>query len=266
MIGAWGLLVRKSLLDSGRSPLTALLGECAASLTALAVYWFTSRAMGPAFSFSGDYFTFVVVGESMLLIPLTLWSGVGAGIRSGTNDGSLELFLTLPLPAPAVLALQAAAIVPREAVRLAVTWLVAASVFGLSVSAWRLAEVLALQLFAAPLFLGIGLMAGGALVRLGRGHAALAQLGTLATVLSGAYFPLSVLPDPVREWSRLLSPFTWVMDTARQMLVSGWTESTTVAAMSWLGLGLVTMATGWAALELSFAFLRRRGLPLIFSN
>ncbi len=264
MIGAWGLLVRKSLLDSGRSPLWALLGECGASFTALAVYWFTSRAMGPTLSFSGDYFTFIVVGEAALILPLTLWAGVGAGIRSGTNDGTLEVFLTLPLPAPALISLQAAAGVPREAARLAVTWGVAAAVFGFSVPAWRLGEILALQLCAVPLFLGLGLAAGAALVRLGRGHAALAQVSTLASILSGAYFPLSVLPEPLRAWSRLISPFTWVVDTARQVVSSGWSTATSTTGLAWIALGVLVMALGWGLLELSFASLRRRGQPLLF--
>ncbi len=263
MIGAWGIFVRKALLDSGRSPFAALVGECVASLSSLLFYWLTSRAIGPALSFSGDYFTFVVIGEATLLIPLTLWGGVTQSIRSGVSDGTLELFLTLPVPAPLLAAFQAAAHVPREVFGLAVTWTVAAVVFGLSVSAWRIAELIALQLFAVPLFLGIGLMAGAALVRFGRGQAVLAHIGTFAAVLSGAYFPLSALPDPVRQWSLILSPFTWVMETARSVIAVGWTVETTKAAAAWVGVGVLALALGWAALEWSFAHVRRRGDPLL---
>ena len=265
MIGAWRLLVRKALLDAGRSPLAAVLGECVASLMALAVYWFTSKAVGPALSFSGDYFTFVVVGESALLIPLLLWSGIAASVRSGAADGTLELFLTLPVRAPGLLALQAAAMIPREALRVLTSWAIACAVFGIALPAVKLVDILLLQLFAAPLFLGLGLVAGAVLLRVGRGHGALAQAGTLGTVLAGAYFPLDVLPEAIRSLSLRLSPFTSLMETARLVLVSGWTPAVFTTIAAWLGAGAVVLCLGWLAMELSLASVRRRGTPLVFT-
>jgi ABC-2 type transport system permease protein len=264
VIGAWRLLVRKALLDAGRSPAAALAGECVASLMALAVYWFTSKAVGPALSFSGDYFTFVVVGESTLLIPLMLWSGIASVVRSGAADGTLELFLTLPVRAPGLLALQAAALIPRESLRVLTSWGIACALFGMAISPWRLVDILVLQLFAAPLFLGFGLIAAAFLLRLGRGYGVLAQVGTLGSVLAGAYFPLGVLPEPIRRLSVSLSPFTSLMETSRTVLASGWSASVLAVVAAWLVAGGLVLALGWLALELSFASLRRRGTPVLF--
>lgn len=263
MILAWGFLLRKNFRDLGRNPIWVLVAEMLASATGLAVYWFTSRAIGPALSFGGDFFAYVVWGELALVMPLTLWNGASLQVKSATHDGSLEIFLTLPQPASLLLAAQTLALLPRELFRVLVTLTLASALFGLPVSGTGLFGFALWELSAIPLFLGFGQLGAAVLVRFQRGASALAHLGSLLSVLAGVYFPLTAVPNPLAELSRRFSPFTVLVEGIRHS-VDGH-----VAFLPLLALGLagVAMATiGALVLEFSFTDLRRRGDPLCFGE
>ncbi len=264
MIAAFGVLLRKGLLDLGRTPFQAFLAESLVSVSGLAVYWFTSRALGPALSFGGDYFTFVVIGEVALLLPLSLWSGVTTLVRNGTADGTLELFMTLPLPASLMCAFQSLARVPRELTRIVLLLSVAVTFFGLRLSTGQIVHLLIVECIAAPLFLGLGLLAAALLLRARRGLSALTQLGSLAAIFAGAYFPITTFPPTVQKVSLYFSPFTWVMESARQGVGLGWTPVTLAMTAALFFGGLIVLVLGLLFLDLGFGYVRQRGEPLLF--
>ncbi len=263
MILAWGFLLKKNFRDLGKNPFWVLCAEMLASATGLAVYWFTSRAIGPALSFGGDFFSYVVWGELALMIPLTLWNGAALQVKSATHDGTLEVFLTLPSPISLLLSAQTVALLPRELLRIAVTLALAAGIFGLRVTPVGLAGFALWQLAAVPFFLGLGVLGAAVLVTFQRGSSALAHAGTLLSVLAGVYFPLTAVPERLAEVSRRLSPFTALVEGVRGALEG---RLALASLLTLFSLGLFVIAAGIAALESSFVTLRRRGDPLCFSE
>lgn len=263
MILAWGFLLRKNFRDLGRNPFWVLAAEMLASATGLAVYWFTSRAIGQAVSFGGDFFAYIVWGELALVIPLTLWNAVALQVKSATHDGTLEIFLTLPQPTSLVLAAQTLALLPREVLRILVTLTLASTIFGLPVSLSGLFGFGLWELSSIPFFIGLGLFGAAVLVRFQRGSSALAHAGSLLSVLAGVYFPLSTLPTGLAELSRRFSPFTLLVEGVRGAL-EGRTSAPPLAAF--LIFGAVLALAGGYALERSFTALRRRGDPLCFGE
>jgi len=263
VILAWGFLLRKNFRDLGRNPFWVLLAETLASVTGLAVYWFTSRAIGPALSFGGDFFAFIVWGELAIGIPLTLWNGAATQVKSATHDGTLEVLLTLPQPAALILGAQTLALLPREMVRAFITLTVASSLFHLPLSFTGLGGFALWEIASIPCFLGLGLFGAAALVQFQRGSSAMGHVGSLLAVLAGVYFPLSAVPAGLAEASRRLSPLTLLVEGVRSSL-GGHLEATPVLALG--AAGLVLAVLGALALELSFAALRRRGDTLCFGE
>lgn len=257
---------QKNLRDIGRGPWQVLLAEALTALSALVVYYFTSKALGPAVNYGGDYFLFLVVGEAALFIPLAMWNGVVTQVKNGAGEGTLELWMTLPNSMAGLMALQTLALVPREAFRFLLVLLLAYGFFGLKLSLAHAACVFLVGMASLPLFLAGGMVAASFVLISRRGLTAIAQLGGVFTVLAGAYFPLSSLPPSVKWLSQNLSPFTWTLQLARDGAARGATAAYFEQLGGVLALGAVACVAAAVVLEVTFNFLRRRGEPLLFSE
>jgi hypothetical protein len=269
MTSLFGWLVRKNWQDLGRNPSFILISDGLSAIAMLLVFWFTSKAMGHSFA-SGyvlsDYFSFVVMGETLLYVPSVCFSGVVRAIRNSAADGTLEPILVSRRSSTVTFGLLTLAWIPQELGRCLLMWILAAGFFTLRFSAGTLSLCLLTQIVGIPVFLGMGLWAGAGLVRFGRGAHLLAHLNLFASVFAGAYFPLAVFPDGVRRASEILSPFTVYVETGRAafgggpmaLVASGWAKL--------LGAGVVLLLTGAWALGRGFEWQRRSGRPLLLTQ
>src|SRR5205809_909751 len=82
---------------------------------------------------------------------------------------TLELYLCSRRGARSGLLVLAAASLPRELARSALTLVVARAMFGLPLPFSGFVVLLALPMVSAPLFLGLGMVAGAIFLRFGRG-------------------------------------------------------------------------------------------------
>lgn len=185
----------------------------------LAIYWFTARAFVPKLEIEHlvrhDYFHFIVAGEVALLLPLAMTGAFALGTRRAATEGVLEEWFLLPRGPRRAIVVTALAITALALLELFVTMVLAMVVFDFSLSLKGIVTALALILLALPAFAGLGLAGAGALLAFGRGDHLILSAGGFIAVISGAYFPLAVLPGNVGDWLLWLSPFSLVVAGTR---------------------------------------------------
>lgn len=260
--GFW-LLVRRDWRERFPTP-WAGLGEAVALGLGLSLYWFTARAFGKGARLDGlapDYFSFVVLGEAVLLLPLYLISGFLRAVREAQADGTLEALFGLPGGGARGIVALGLASVPREAGRAALLLGVAALVFGFRLAPGQLAWLALAQLLALPTSIAIGLGAAAFFLRLGRGEAALGFLAALASILAGAYFPVTVFPPALAALAQALSPFNALLGLSRAAMSQGWggVASSRPALLALAGWAALALPLAWRFLAWSLDRVKERG-------
>lgn len=237
----------------------ALVGEVFAFVLTLAVYWYTARAFSGQAGFAGgDYFSYVVLGEASLMLPLGIMSGLLNSAREAQGEGVLEALLTLPWSGTRTLVILGFPGLLREGTR-ALALLVAAWAIGMPLTVPKLAGWLMLELSALPIFIGLGLACVASFFRFGRGEAVIHFAGTIATIVAGAYFPVALLPETLRRLAAHLSPFSVLLDGCRAVFGDG-AQVLQGRAMEWLILGgALVLPLALLAAAGSLNAIRRRG-------
>ena len=200
--------------------------ESAGALIQLAMFYFLGRVVDDArpdiAGVDQGYFAFVVFGLALLTWLATALTSFSSTLRSEQVTGSLEALLATP-PSPAILIIGTSAYSFIRSTILAVLYILfAVVVFGLRFSTHPAAIVTALfALFASlVLFSALGVILA-AMTLIFKQTSALVGLATSGlALLGGVYFPLTVLPTPVRFLAELL-PFTWALDVLRSALLRG---------------------------------------------
>ena len=90
-----------------------------------------------------------------------------------------------------------------------------AAALGATFESWQLLKAFTLVILSLPLFWNLGLAGVIAFIFSGRGLGTFQQLGHLAAVFAGVYFPLLVFPDWLRLLSRTVSPLTLIVENSR---------------------------------------------------
>ncbi|MEK6578917.1 MAG: ABC transporter permease [Bdellovibrionota bacterium] len=250
----------------------ALIGEATGLLLSLTVYWYTSRAFGTAGiseylnGLAPNYFSYIILSEVTLIIPLSLMNAVLEFTRLSREEGTLdELLLLSPHPVSLFVGLSVTGI-PRETVRATLTLVLAALVFNFHVTLPAFMGWLVIQGAALAAFAGIGMIAAGFFLIFGRGQGALTLITMVGTILGGAYFPQQLLPALAQKFSNLLSPFQILLQAPRQLFLTGWTNETTQCLLGLIVWGAVLFPIGAIVLYYGFYIVRRRGSAEIFST
>ncbi len=175
--------------------------------------------------FGGDYFDFAMVG-------LAVMSVAGLGIRAFNETitreqtlGTLEVLLVTPTPIPVLLA--GSLVLP-----LALTFLDVALYIGIGIGVFGNGLTLSGVVLAFPLFVltlasfcAFGIVGASVAVLAKRGDPVSGLLVQVTSVLSGALFPVSVLP-PVLELLARCFPAYYGINGLREALLggAGWSE------------------------------------------
>ena len=143
-----------------------LLSEAFSVGLSLTVYWYTAKAFGNAGmseslrGYAPDYFHYIIFNEVTLYLPTMLLTGFLCVLREAHGKGVLESFLLLPMHRLSLMGILILPVMTSELLRGAVLLVFASTVFGLSLTLEQLAILIFVQAMAAPLFGGIGLIAG----------------------------------------------------------------------------------------------------------
>lgn len=220
-----------------------------------------AHLLGPAYG--TNYMSFVVVGITVNVFINTNLSDPYIRIQRSYFNGVMDLFLLSPMSIyTPLLGLMTKSILD-DYPRLFFTFGFGMLLFGatFSFTAWPLA-LLFTALFLAAGF-GIGLLSASSFyllnIKKGSEPVQFVVQQLLATLLAGAYYPITVLPTALR-WVACLIPHTYAFDALRRLLDPGAHASVPVLPIQQALPGLSPIAVDGLALLLQAVIL----LPLGF--
>lgn len=219
------------------------------------------RLLGPAYGV--NYMSFVVIGVTVNVFINTNLSDPYIRIQRSYFNGTMDLFLLSPMSIyTPLLGLMTKSILD-DYPRLFFTFGFGMLFFGatFNFSAWPLA-LLFTMLFLAAGF-GVGLISASSFylldIKKGSEPVQFIVQQLLATLLAGAYYPVTALPEPL-QWLACLIPHTYAFDALRRLLDPGAHLSAPVLPIQHALPGLSPLAVDGLALALLSAAL----LPLGF--
>jgi ABC-2 type transport system permease protein len=205
------------------------------------------------------YMEFVAVGIALGTFMQLALSRVATGIRNEQVAGTLESLLMTPTASATIQIGTVVYDLIYIPVRTIVFLALVAVGFGLQFEADGLLPAAAVLLAFIPFVWGIGIATAGGILTY-RGATAFTGFGlTVLTLFSGAYFPLTLLPDWVEPLAAV-NPVAIAIEGMRQPLLggTGWSE-TAVDVLTLLPFAVVSLAVGITIFRLALRRERRRG-------
>jgi ABC-2 type transport system permease protein len=187
----------------------------------LLVAYFVSRTFAGVKSASlggaPSYFDFAAVGLTLSAVVTATSTGLASRIREEQLTGTLEALMIQPIT-PSELAFGFAGFpISFATVRTAAYLLIAGTVLGLDVSHASWPGFVLVLFLTATAFVGIGILAGALVLVVKRADALTGAILFSLSLVSGAAFPVSVLPGWLETLGRL-SPMRPAFDGVRAAL------------------------------------------------
>lgn len=224
-ISVLGAFLRRDFAISFSYRVGAILG-LASSLFSLALFFYLGRLVDRSGAadeqFQRGYFAFVVVGIALLGVAQTGLSSLGQKFRQEQTTGTFEALMSTPT-SPSLLILSSAAYDMLRAAGEGIAFLLlGVVVFGLRLQSDFVSILVALfaLLFSMLLFVAFGVAVAAFTVVFKQTTALLGMITSGLALLGGVFFPIRLLPEPLRVASDLV-PFTWALKALRDALVSG---------------------------------------------
>lgn len=175
-----------------------------------------------AYSGTGDYMSFILLGSALSSFISTVFWGMGYSLKSEMDAGVLESNWLAPVPRPFMLIGRTLHSMLITALTSISTLLVAGLLFGFRVATANLLPALATTLPMLIGLYGFG-FAFAALVLLMKDANTLVDVGNyLVDLLSGSQFPVNVLPKWLLPVSMAI-PLTYGFDAFRSFLLGTYT-------------------------------------------
>jgi len=218
----------------------------------LVIFRFVSRLIGGSqvIGSPNEYFRFVVVGIILTGILRAATGSAASNARRDQVEGTLEALATQPMPVT-LLGLGWSAWPICEAMVDGLLTLVIAIPLGFTRVSPDWVPVIACLLLSVMVFLSIGLMAAALVVATQQGGHLPGLITAALTLLSGAFFPLAVLPAWLRAIADL-SPLTYALRALRASTLPGSSTSTLLSDLGIVaGSALVLLPISVACLSLA---------------
>jgi ABC-2 type transport system permease protein len=205
------------------------------------------------------YLEFVAIGALLSLVFGMLLERVSSAIRAEQMIGTLEALLVTPVRTFTLQAGSVAFDAVQVPLRMALFLTAIAVTAGLDLELSGVLPSVAVLIVFLPFVWGLGLVSAGAMVTFRRGAGITAMAGMVLGLSSGAYFPLTVLPDwleTVLSWN----PMAIALESMRSALIGGegWgaiaPDLLVLAPMS-----VLTLIAGMLAFHAAVTRERRRG-------
>ena len=256
---AIGALVRRDLVTF-LSYRTRVISLALGSLFGLALFHFISRLVRvEQFETPDEYYAFVVVGL-VILQPLTSTLGTGPSVlRQELVAGTFERLVLSPFgPVGSMMGLLVFPLLLSLFTGV-VTLSLAGLVFGLDIRWDTAALAIPISALGALAFAPFGLAMLGVGLMVKQAVSGTTWVIAGVTLVSGLYFPVSLLPDWI-EWASYVQPFTPAVNLLRNVLVG-----TPLPDPAWLellritGFAIVLLPAAAAFVNFTVRFAHRRG-------
>ncbi|HEY7018023.1 MAG TPA: ABC transporter permease [Gaiellaceae bacterium] len=228
------------------------------------LFYFVGRLVDPSTlpSYGGHhagYMEFVIIGMALGGFLQLALARVSAGIRNEQLMGTLESLLATPTSPNTVQLGTVFFDLVYIPIRTAFFILLVAVVFGLDLHASGVLPALLVLFAFLPFVWGIGVANAGLVLTFKRGTG-VASFGALAlTMLSGAFFPLALLPAWAAAVARL-NPLAISIEAMREALLGGaGIHVALVAVLELLPFVVVSLAAGFWIFRLALRRERRLG-------
>ena len=228
------------------------------------VFYFIARLVDPGKlpTYGGtvpSYLAFVTIGLVINLTAGVLLHQVSATLRQEQLMGTFEALLATPTAAATLQLGSVAYTLVFVPVRAAILLGAIAVGFGLDLEASGIAPALVLLVAFLPFTWGLGLVSAAVVVTFRRGANATGFLLTMLGLISGAVFPIALLPPLLRTLAAW-NPFAVAIDGIRDQLIGGVGWGPAASDLVRLApLSAVGFALGALCFRAAIARERRRG-------
>jgi ABC-2 type transport system permease protein len=243
---------------------SAFLGDVLGLATQAVMFWFIGKMVDPTTlpTYGGSrasYMEFVAIGMVLSLVIALLLQRVATAVRQEQLIGTLESLLATPTATATVQVGSAAYDLLYVPIRAAIFLLVIALGFGLHFDVGGVLPALAVIAAFVPFVWGLGLLSAAAMLTFRRGGGGVLIGATVLGLLSGAYFPLTLLPGWLATVASV-NPVAIAIDGVRQALLSGdgW-ASLQPEVLLLVPMAGASLAAGILAFRLGLARERRNG-------
>jgi ABC-2 type transport system permease protein len=190
--------------------------------SAIGLYFFGQLVTDPAAlgNYEGGYFEFALVG-----IAIVSFASVGVKSFSGSlvNEqatGTIDLLLSSPASRPGLLSGLFLLPFGLATAQFLILLGIGIGVLGTGLPAGGLLLCLPILLLTTATFAAMGIASAGVLMVAKRGDPISGLVIQLTTMLSGAVYPIDVLPRFLQVVAKLL-PATWGISACRELLLGG---------------------------------------------
>lgn len=190
---------------------------------AMASFYFISLLVGDASqlsSYRGGYFEFVLVGMMVTSFTLVGLRTFAQSIGAEQSVGTLEILLASPIRVGNLLA--GALVVPlaMTGVEIFLYLVVGIGFVGVGFSLIGALLALPLLILTVATFCGLGILSAAFIVLTKRGDPITLAVAQATTFLGGAYFPVTLMPEPLQLLAHL-TPAYYGIRGVREALLSG---------------------------------------------
>ena len=209
------------------------------------LWYFATRLFGAKQLFPGgstsDYFTFSLIG---LALTQYVWRGFSAlsnRIRNEQASSSLEPLWVTAYPMPLLILLGSLWDFLSATVNAGVILLIGTYGFGAALEWKGMIAVLGVGFLTSLGMASLGLLVASWMIASGRGDIFRPLLNKIIPLVSGAFFPLALLPG----WAQALAwcfPLTHALTLARGVLTTG--SAGNPLGPAWVCLGVTTALVG----------------------
>lgn len=168
----------------------------------------------------GGYFAFAVIGVAAMAPLHAALLELARRVREAQVSGTLEAVLATPVGPARAIVLSALYPLASSCVRMALLVGGGALLFELPVRAAGIPAALVVLAMALVGYGAMGLLSAAFTLRFQRGDPVAFMLDMVSVLLGGVFYPVEVLPAPLRAVSRYL-PATHALEALRDALLRG---------------------------------------------
>jgi ABC-2 type transport system permease protein len=235
------------------------LSQVFGTFFSVTLFYYISRLITiGTFKTPDAYFAFAVVGIAIMSTLVTSLSALPARVRQELVAGTFERVILSPFGPVAGISAMVLFPMLLALVEATLTITFAAAVFGMPIKATAVLAVPAAFL-ASVSFVPLALLASASVIVAKQVQTGIGFLVTGISLISGAFFPVSLLPSWIR-WTENVQPFTPALNLLRNLIAGTPMNGTTAGTLLKLaGFIAIFMPLGWYALRWAVRTSQRRG-------
>ncbi|HIC89648.1 MAG TPA: ABC transporter permease [Anaerolineae bacterium] len=220
---AWAFFVRDLRIEAGYP--VALVLRFADVFFSSFLFYFLARLIGGAADsllapYGGDYFAFVIIGVAFAGYFSVGLSSFARNLREAQTTGTLEAMLLTPTRLSTVVLSSGLWDYSFTTLRVVVYFLLGVLVFGMDMEGGNYLAALVILALTIVSFSALGILAASFIMVLKRGDPVTWLFTTVFSLLGGVYYPVELLPRPLRLVAELV-PVTPALRAMRLALLQG---------------------------------------------